>query len=107
MQLTVRELCLKEVIVSASDLSNSLCKLRALFLVKVDERSLVLLSCEQDLEWPDTPVRHTGPESLVLEYGTDLLLRFQRSVVTEHVRAILLLAVLDHLLDLKCGLLGK
>ena len=83
MELTVRELRLEEVVISASDLCNSLGQLRALLFAEIDQRSLVLLACQKDLERPYAPVRYTSPKTLILENSTDLLLRLQRSVITE------------------------
>ncbi len=98
---------LKEIIVAASDLSNSLSQESLIGIGEVDQSALVSAGDDHGLERPSCPPGADDNESLVLKHDTFLLQALELRVVLQHVATSVLLAVPTELLQLCRGLLWQ
>lgn len=103
----VREMCLEEVVITASDFGNGFSQLSLLAVIQVDERALVLLADDHGLKRPCRPPRAEHQEGLVLEDNPFLFLALKSSIILQHVLPAMLASVLLQLLQFHRRLLRQ
>lgn len=107
VKLTIRKVCLEQVIISSRNLLHRLGKLQPLLARKLHQRAHMSLRNDEHLKRPDGPPRTDHQEPVVLPNHTLALGHLHLDVVLQQMPPLVRTVVLGHLRQLLARLLGQ